>query len=79
LFSKFYRPKNDITMTTKGTGLGLYLSRYFVELHNGTLTVESVEGKGSMFTILLPTGELTGAAKGNVRSERQMKGSNAYV
>lgn len=55
LFSKFYRPKNDITMKTKGTGLGLYLSRYFVELHQGTLTAESIEGKGSMFTILLPT------------------------
>lgn len=58
LFAKFYRPKNDITMQNKGTGLGLYLSRYFVELHNGSLTVESVEGKGSMFTILLPTDEV---------------------
>lgn len=58
LFAKFYRPKNDITMQTKGTGLGLYLSRYFVELHNGSLTAESVEGKGSMFTILLPTDEV---------------------
>lgn len=54
LFSKFYRPKNDLTLVTKGTGLGLYLSRYFVELHKGTLTLQSEEGRGSTFTILLP-------------------------
>ncbi len=57
LFSKFYRPKNDITLMTKGTGLGLYLSRYFVALHNGRITVESETDKGSKFTILLPMEE----------------------
>jgi PAS domain S-box-containing protein len=37
-----------------GTGLGLALSRRLVELHEGYLTVESAEGKGSRFTICLP-------------------------
>ncbi len=54
LFSKFFRAKNDFTLKTKGTGLGLYLSRYFIELHNGSLNIESVEGRGSTFIILLP-------------------------
>lgn len=85
LFAKFYRPKNDITMQTKGTGLGLHLSRYFVELHNGSLTVASVEGKGSMFTILLPTDEVESAAikdgtfvKRDAK-QKNHKGENAYV
>jgi hypothetical protein len=72
LFSKFYRPKNDITMKTKGTGLGLYLSRYFVELHDGSLTMDSVEGKGSMVTLLLPSGEMKDKDTSN-------EGEMAYV
>lgn len=38
----------------KGSGIGLWLAKAFVELHNGTLTVESVLKKGSVFTISLP-------------------------
>lgn len=54
LFTRFYRAKNDETMRIKGTGLGLYLTKYFVEAHQGRVEVESVKGKGSTFKILLP-------------------------
>jgi signal transduction histidine kinase len=54
IFSKFYRSKNAKTSPVKGSGLGLYLSRYFVELHQGRITVESSEGQGSTFTVELP-------------------------
>ena len=54
LFHKFYRPQKDISMQVKGYGLGLYLSRYFAELHKGALEVESEPGKGSKFTLFLP-------------------------
>jgi signal transduction histidine kinase len=39
---------------TSGTGLGLYLSRYLIQLHDGDLWVESEPGKGSRFTFSLP-------------------------
>ena len=37
-----------------GTGLGLYLARYFVQLHKGGIRVESETNKGSVFTVDLP-------------------------
>ena len=54
LFSRFYRVKNDTTQKVKGTGLGLYLSRYFIEAHRGTLDVESEVDHGTCFIIKLP-------------------------
>lgn len=54
LFSRFYRAKNDSTATHKGHGLGLYLTKYFVEAHEGEVRVESAPGRGSVFSILLP-------------------------
>jgi signal transduction histidine kinase len=54
IFMKFYRSQNVKTSTIKGTGLGLYLAHYFVELHKGQLTVVSETDKGSTFTVSLP-------------------------
>ncbi|TDJ04644.1 MAG: CHASE2 domain-containing protein [Deltaproteobacteria bacterium] len=53
VFDKFYRVKNDASHTIKGTGLGLYLVKYFVELHGGSISVESTLGKGTAFKIKL--------------------------
>ena len=54
LFSKFYRSKTVRDSSIKGSGLGLYLSRYFVNLHKGSISVESEPQKGSTFTVELP-------------------------
>lgn len=53
IFEKFYRVKNDASHSIKGTGLGLYLVKYFVELHGGTITVSSEMGQGTQFQIKL--------------------------
>lgn len=53
IFEKFYRVKNDANHSIKGSGLGLYLVKYFIELHQGSILVDSVVGEGTKFTVML--------------------------
>lgn len=53
LFEPFRRAGN-VTGRIAGTGLGLFGARHIVELHGGTIAVESQEGVGSAFTVRLP-------------------------
>ena len=53
IFDKFYRVKNDSTHAIKGSGLGLYLVKYFIELHSGTISAASELGVGTTFTVKL--------------------------
>ena len=50
LFEPFFTTKE----VGRGTGLGLSISRQIIEAHDGSLTVESVLGEGTTFTIELP-------------------------
>lgn len=55
LFDRFYRGGNELTRKTKGTGLGLYLVREFVESQGGRVTAESDgPGRGARFAVALP-------------------------
>jgi len=54
VFQQFSRLPNDMSQQVGGTGIGLYLVKHLVELHNGTVSVRSVIDKGSTFTIALP-------------------------
>jgi two-component system, OmpR family, sensor histidine kinase CiaH len=51
IFRKFYRVGSEQTRKTKGTGLGLYLSRSIIRKHRGTLAVTDNQPAGSIFTI----------------------------
>ncbi len=52
IFDKFYRSEDDEVRQRTGHGLGLPLAKEIIELHHGSLTVSSVQGEGSVFTIL---------------------------
>jgi len=54
LFSKFHQINPGGGQQDKGTGLGLVISKNIIELHDGQMSVESVEGKGTKFTFTLP-------------------------
>jgi signal transduction histidine kinase len=55
IFDPYQRVNAVATRRIKGTGLGLYIVRHLVELHGGTIRVESVLGRGSTFVVSLPT------------------------
>lgn len=55
LFAKFGRLDNSLVTTPEsGTGLGLYITKQYVEMHGGQITVESQLGSGTTFTFTLP-------------------------
>jgi two-component system, sensor histidine kinase and response regulator len=54
LFEKFKQIENVRQRVHGGTGLGLALSKKLVELHGGTIEIESALGEGSVFTVYLP-------------------------
>lgn len=56
IFERFHRVSGASGRTYEGTGIGLSLVRELTELHGGTVSVESILGKGSTFRIVIPKG-----------------------
>jgi signal transduction histidine kinase len=53
IFDKFHQVDSSSTRNSGGTGLGLAITQKLVALHGGTINVDSIEGKGSIFTFTL--------------------------
>ena len=66
IFEEFRQVGGDHVHKSEGTGLGLTLAKKFVELHGGTIWVESEVGKGSTFTFTLPQKQATTAHSADV-------------
>lgn len=56
LFAKFAQLDGSPTRSVGGTGLGLYITAQYVQMHGGSIDVKSVYGEGSTFIVSLPTG-----------------------
>ena len=67
VFDRFYQVDNTTTGEHEGTGIGLALVKELVELHHGTISVESKRGFGTTFSVRLPV-EPEGVAPGELTS-----------
>lgn len=60
IFESFFQGESQGDTYNQGSGIGLAITREFVEMHGGSIKVESELGKGSCFTLLLPVTVLSG-------------------
>lgn len=80
LFQKFQQLETTYHRNYEGTGLGLALTKQLVELHGGRIDVESVVGKGSLFTVWLPDQPLVSSkATANHKKNSNSHGSIVLV
>jgi signal transduction histidine kinase/CheY-like chemotaxis protein len=86
IFDRFYQLNERFEHFIKGLGIGLFLAREYIDLHHGTIQVNSGPGKGTEFVIHLPTGkahlnsdELEEPAVSNTKKETGGKISERYA
>lgn len=82
LFTRFHRVRGAEARTHEGTGIGLALVQELAHLHGGNVTVTSAPGKGSSFTVSIPTGtaHLPAERIGSARTlESTVLGTTSYL
>jgi signal transduction histidine kinase len=57
VFTRHFQEKGTSSAASKGLGIGLSLVQEIVHLHQGEIQIESEQGKGSVFTVMLPVAE----------------------
>jgi signal transduction histidine kinase len=70
IFQRFGQVDSSATRQYEGSGIGLFLVKSLVEMHNGTIHVQSEEHKGTEFIIELPIKVLKEKAKEPLNNER---------
>ena len=70
VFERFYRVDGARARNTGGTGLGLAIVRHVVSNHGGEVLLDSIEGRGSVFTMVLPLSAAGGDEKDPNRMSR---------
>lgn len=72
IWNPFVQAENADTRRAGGTGLGLPITKYLVELHGGSIRLESEKGKGSAFIVVLPGDSVSrGIVKPGVEAEKK--------
>ena len=66
IFDRFFQVESHLTRRHGGMGLGLSVAKVMIEMHGGRIWAESMEGKGSNFTFLLPVNPMQAEAGSKV-------------
>ncbi|HEX7962630.1 MAG TPA: ATP-binding protein, partial [Terriglobales bacterium] len=78
IFERFFQSDLPKSMVNQGSGIGLSITKEFVKIHGGTISVESEQGKGSCFSVQLPVREIAAgvgqAARATVISPPESEG-----
>lgn len=77
IFDRFYQVEK---VRPEGSGIGLSLAKAFAELHDGTITAESQEGMGSVFTLSLPVRHVENAVEESmIAASRETARATAFL
>ena len=76
IFDRFKQVDKSFSRNAEGTGIGLSLVKSIVELHGGSIYVESEFGKGSKFTVVLPTRKVM---QENIFFSNKMRNKNENI
>ena len=79
LFSRFERLGVEKSTTVEGTGLGLAITKKLVEMMGGNIAVQSIYGKGSIFTVSIDQKIVTGEELEKVKKQEETKTEPATV
>jgi signal transduction histidine kinase/response regulator RpfG family c-di-GMP phosphodiesterase len=79
LFERFRQAEGSISRNYEGSGLGLALVKELVEMHGGKVTVESVYGEGTTFSVWLQTGSAHLPPEQVISVPSDMESSRAYI
>lgn len=74
IFERYFQAEGPDSILGQGSGIGLAISKEFVKLHGGEITVDENAGGGTLFTVCLPVSEYTGPSmqRGHNETEIQM-------
>lgn len=78
IFKKYYQTKRGYNVNNKGWGIGLALVRKFVTLHKGLISLDSVVGEGSCFTVDLNVSESAFRSEDKINMDKTLVSLNQY-
>jgi signal transduction histidine kinase len=79
LFQSFSQGDPSLTRKYGGTGLGLYITKQFCEILGGDITVKSIEGVGSTFTMVLPLRTQSGTEQAKLKKSDKKENARGKV